>query len=154
MKKVLTVICIMMLLSAYNAGAEGAAESHAHKHHIGVFFGTTHDSHGEDAFTTGLDYSYLLTDRLSVGLLVDRAMGDIDATVAGLAVFLHPWRGLRMLAAAANEHSHGHDAYVTRLGVGYDVHAAGLTVSPLIQADLLEHGEENWIYGVSVGMGF
>ena len=74
--------------------------------------------------------------------------------MAGVAVFVHPWRDLRFLVAGANEHRHGEDEFVVRVGAAYDILISSWTISPIVQADLLEDGEENWIYGLGIGRGF
>ena len=152
--KVLPVLVVLVSLLAVSPSfAQHADAAHGHKHHISIFFGNTHDYHGEDAFTVGLDYEYRLTELLGVGALIDRAGGDILTTVAGAAVFVHPCENARLFGVAANEHHHGEDEFIVRLGVNYDIHVSAWTVSPVVEVDFLEHGE-NWIYGLGIGRGF
>ena len=154
MKTLSMVVLLVSLLATVPAFAQHEDAAHGgHKHHISVFLGNTHDYHGEDAFTVGLDYEYRLTDLFGIGALIDQAGGDIESTVAGLALFVHPCTNARLFAVAANEHSHGHDEYITRLGVNYDIHVSSWTLSPIVEVDFLEHGE-NWIYGLGFGRGF
>ena len=162
MKLMITVLAVWVLTAATLVTAaepEHAVDAHggghhAHKHHVAAFFGNTHDHHGEDAFTVGLDYEFRLNNLLAIGALIDHATGDIDSTVAGAALFIHPWRDLRLLAAGANEHRHSEDEFIVRVGAAYDIAVSGWTVSPIVQADLLLDGEENWVYGFGVGRGF
>ena len=156
---ILTILCLVSMGFATNLYAEhpdgGHTEGHGgHKHHVALFVGNTHDHHGEDAFTVGLDYEYRLTDLFGVGALIDHATGDIESTVAGVGLFIHPLRQFRLLALAANEHKHGEDEFIVRLGVGYSIPVAGWSVEPIIDVDLLSGGEQNWVYGVAVGRGF
>jgi hypothetical protein len=74
--------------------------------------------------------------------------------VVGGGVFIHPWRDLRLLAALGNEHHDGSDEFLTRLGVMYDFFIGDWSISPTLNVDLLESGDENWIYGISLGKGF
>ena len=69
---------------------------HGHKHHGSLFRGNTHDSHSEDAFTAGLDYEFRVHKWFDLAALIDHAAGDIDSTVAGAGVFLHPWGDVRL----------------------------------------------------------
>ena len=55
---------------------------------------------------------------------------------------------------AANEHRHGEDEFIVRLGAAYDVPLSGWTIAPVVNVDLLEGGGENWIYGLGIGRGF
>ena len=153
MSKFITVLAVITTLAAAPAFGQHEEAHHGHKHHVALFLGNTHDDHGEDAFTTGLDYEYRLTDLLGIGALIDWAGGDMKSTVVGAVLFVHPCKNARLLAAAGNEHRHGEDEFIVRLGVGYDIHASDWTLSPLVEVDFLEHGE-NWIYGVSLGRGF
>ena len=154
MKTLSMMVVLVSLLASVPAIAQHEEAAHAgHKNHLSVFFGNTHDYHGEDAFTVGLDYEYRLTDLFGVGALIDRAGGDIKSTVAGAALFVHPCENARLFGVAANEHHHGEDEFIVRLGVNYDVHVSDWTVSPTVSVDLLEHGE-NWIYGLGIGRGF
>ena len=127
---------------------------HGHKHHASLFLGNTHDFHSEDAVTVGLDYEFRVHKWFGLAALIDHAAGDIDSTVAGAGVFLHPWGDVRLLAAGANEHHEGNDEFIVRLGALYDFWVNGWSISPTINVDLLEDNEENWVYGVSFGRGF
>ena len=126
----------------------------AHKHHVAVFFGNTHDYHGEDAFTVGVDYEYRLTDLLGVGVLADFAGDEIDTKVVGGGIFIHPWKEFHLLTALGNEHHKGEDEYLLRLGISYDFMIEKWSISPTLNCDLLESGKENWVYGLAIGRGF
>ena len=154
MKRSVMILVAAVVLATIPAFGQHEEVHHGHKNHLSLFLGNTHNYHGEDAFTVGLDYEFRLHTLLGVGALVDHAAGDIGSTVAGAGIFLHPWGASRLLVAAANEHHHGEDAFVVRVGATYDFHVAGWSISPTVNVDLLEGGEENWVYGLGIGRGF
>ena len=153
MKKIMVVMVAVAACAAVPAFGQHKEDHHGHKHHVAMFLGNTHNYHGEDAFTVGLDYEFRLHSLLGVGALIDHAAGDIDSTVAGVGIFGHPWRDLRLLVATANEHHHGEDEFVVRVGAMYDFPVMGWSISPTVDVDLLPDGEENWVYGFAVGRG-
>ena len=64
-------VCIILALAAATAISAMASGDHpeahhGHKHHVALFLGNTHDHHGDDAFTVGLDYEYRLHDLFGV----------------------------------------------------------------------------------------
>ncbi len=131
------------------------AEGHqAHKHHVSLFLGNTHDYHSEDAFTVGVEYELRVHEFLGLAALIDHAAGDVDSTVAGAGIMVHPCGDLRLLAAGANDHHAGDDEFIVRLGAMYDFWVDGWSITPSINVDLLEDNEENWVYGVGIGRGF
>jgi hypothetical protein len=155
MKKTVWIAAVIAIAGTTVWAQEHAEEGHhGHKHHVALFVGNTHNYHSEDALTVGLGYEYRLTELLGVGALIDYAGGDIEATVAAGGVFIHPWRDLRLLAALGNEHHAGSDEFLTRLGVMYDFFFDDWSISPELYVDLLESGNEDWIYGVALGRGF
>ena len=66
---------------------------------------------------------------------------------------VHPWQGLKVLAAAGWEHAEGHDAFVVRGGAGYDVHLGSLSVGPSIALDRAD-GHYAFVFGAAAGVGF
>ena len=143
------------LFGAQAEEAHAKDDHHAfHKHHVGVFFGGTHDYQDENAVTVGLDYEYRFTELLGAMVFMDYAGGDIDSVVAGGGLFFHPWRDLRLLTAVGKEVHHGHSEFVARLGGLYDFHFDNWTLSPTLMFDVLESGHVNVIYGLGFGRGF
>jgi hypothetical protein len=119
-------------------GGEGnTPEHHYNKHHVAVFLGNTHDYHGNDAFTVGVDYEYRLTDLFGIGGVIDHAGGNINATVIGGGLFTHPWKDLRLATILGNEHQNDHNELLVRLGVSYDFHIEKWILTPVIDVDFL-----------------
>jgi hypothetical protein len=154
MKTLSTLLVVLTVLSASSVFAQHEEAHHGHKHHTAVFFGNTHDHHGEDAFTVGLDYEYKLCELFGVGALVDYAGDDIDSTVLAAGLFIHPMENLGLLIAPGNEHKDGEDEFVVRLGASYNIPMHGFSLAPTIDVDLLSGGHANWIYGIGIGRGF
>ncbi|MBW2267572.1 MAG: hypothetical protein JRH16_03265 [Deltaproteobacteria bacterium] len=163
----MTVItCRILLVAALLHGPTGAAfaaepdegnsEPRHHRHHVAVFLGgaVRDEHHTESGFAVGLDYEYLLTHLLGAGLLVEVATGDLDTVTVVFPLVLHPWRGLRFVAAPGMEiPDHGDVEFAMRLGTGYHFPFGDLTVGPEFNVDLVE-GEPTYVIGVSFGWGF
>jgi len=134
---------------------EGETES-LHRHHVAVFLGggVRDEDHTESGFVAGLDYEYRLTHLLGAGLLVEVATGDLREVIVAFPFTLHPWRGLRFVAAPGMEiPDHGDVEFAMRLGVGYHFPIGHFTVGPEFNADLVD-GEPTYVIGLSFGWGF
>jgi len=139
---------------AEHVDADGEHAHPYHKHHVAAFFGNTHNHHGDDAFTVGLDYEFRFSNLFGAGAFIDLAGGEIDSAVAGGGLFIHPWKDLRLLTAIGNEHLDGHDEFLVRLGTMYDFHVGKWILTPNLNVDLLESGHQNWVAGFLIGRGF
>jgi hypothetical protein len=142
--------------------AARASESHRdetevrHRHHISAFLGgAVRDEHEtEGGFALGLDYEYRLARLLGAGVLVEVTAGELRDVVVIVPVSLHPWRGLRLVAApGANVPSEGDAEFLMRLGVGYRLPIGHFTLGPEFNADLID-GTPTYVFGVSFGVGF
>jgi len=159
MKRIIFMLAGMSVIATAGWCSEEESENHGkehhyHKHHVAVFLGNTHDYHGEDAFTVGVDYEYRLHEYFGIGALIDHAGESINSTILGGGVFIHPWKNLRLLTALGNEHQSGHNIFLVRLGAMYDFRIKGWILSPTVNVDLLEGGHQNLVYGFAVGRGF
>ncbi len=136
-------------------GDDGETESH-HRHHVALFLGGgVHDEdHTESGFVAGLDYEYRLNHLLGAGLLVEVATGDLREVIVVFPFALHPWRGLRFVAAPGMEiPKHGDVEFAMRFGVGYQFPIGHFTIGPEFNADLVD-GEPTYVIGLSFGVGF
>lgn len=156
MKRTIYIWIGIGLMAASGWGAEqgGEEEHHGHRHHVSLFLGNTHDLHGNNAFTVGVDYEYRLNDLFGVGTLIDHAGGSINSTVVGAGLFIHPWQDLRVLTALGNEHQSGHNEFLFRLGALYDFHIKEWSITPALYMNWLESGHQNWVSGIELGRGF
>ena len=91
---------------------------------------------------------------LAAGVVDDHAGGEHDSTFLGGALFVHPWRGLFLMAGLGGEREHGHDALAVRFGLGYQLHLTDhLSVGPSAYLDVVE-GHAKGVVGLSLGVGF
>ena len=146
------------------AEKEGDSEPHAQTHaprHVSVFVGGT-SAGGHRDFTVGAEATHRLPfapNRLSAGALADVAFHKGQSTlVAGAGLFAHPvqqdgFRSLKLLAIPAVESHSGHQKFLFRTGVGYDLHFRGLTLTPTLNFDFVD-GHVAEVFGVSAGIGF
>ena len=143
---------------------EGDSKSHAQTHaarHVSAFVGGT-NAGGHRDFTVGVEATHRLPfapNRLSAGALADVAFHEGQSTlVAGAGLFAHPvqqdgFRSLKLLAIPAVESHSGHQKFLFRTGVGYDLHLGRLTLTPTLNFDFVD-GHVAEVFGVSAGIGF
>lgn len=162
---------------------EGGEDPHGHgegahgefKNEVALFLGNTHRS-DENAFTVGLDYVRLLTDRFSLGVFADYADSKSERDFilgAGVWIELFEHAGILVgggLERATYEGSHGdpdphssesgHEGTRThglfRVGASYAFHFGTqkrFGVAPQAFLDVVE-GHEVWVTGLAVGYLF
>ncbi|WP_299393845.1 hypothetical protein [uncultured Gelidibacter sp.] len=164
---------ILLLLSLFLGNLGSSAQqtvvqtnsdhhSHAGTHHLAVLNGaTTNFTHKSTAYTVGLDYEYRISEVIGLGLLAELILGDANEVLVGIPVFVHPYKGLKLIAsplvaftAAHNSNGHEHkkatDLYF-RIGTGYDFHVNKLSFGPLVNFDVGKTTALN--YGLSFGFG-
>jgi hypothetical protein len=112
-------------------------ESHYHRNHVGLFLGSTHEE-GEHKFTIGLDYEYRFSQYFGIGLLGEY-VGEPDREGVGLVpLFLHPYKGLRFMAAPGVKPKKDEDKFIWRLGVAYRFPIGNWTIAPEFNVDFSE----------------
>ena len=146
--------------------SHGAHQSQG-RHELLLFVGAT-DDRGDWAGTWGAEYGYRFMDHYYVGAFVDRAQGDIRATVVGAAFWARVVRGFGFMfgpgiefldeaheeqgehAAEGGEASKRH--FLARVGTGYAFHVGKrYTILPVVHADFVD-GNIVWVSGVSFGL--
>jgi hypothetical protein len=144
------------VLAAESEREEWAGTS---RHCIGLFLGNTHTDH-DDGFTFGLDYEYRLTEQIGLAGVLDYAT-DVESTVLGAGIFIHMFEDWRLLLAPGFENRHGHNEYLFRTGLYYDIplgevdafRGRELTVSPTFIVDFVD-GHEDLVFGLTIGFDF
>ncbi len=158
--------------------ASGHGDDHAKKNHIAVFLGGTSnfDHHSTD-FSVGLDYEYRLNKWLGLGLMGEAVFAASTELIAGVPLFFHPAKGLKLVIAPigvfTEVHIDSHEVprsdedhyksetlqephkevhFGVRLGLGYDFHLGKLSVGPAINYDV--SNTSALVYGINVGLGF
>ena len=120
-----------------------------------MFAGVT-DTKYDTVETFGVEGSYHANDKVSVGFVVEHMPDAGDGYEANLVlgtVSYEVLNNFRIIGGAGREYHHGHEKPVWRLGAAYDIHVAGLHISPTVAVDFLE-GDENLVAGVAIGKGF
>jgi hypothetical protein len=134
----------------------GEAHGH-HPHHVAVLLGGgVRKEHGEteSGFVIGADYEYRFHRLLGVGALVEAATGDLRDVVLTAPIFLHPWRGLKLLAAPGVEiREAGNSEFLFRIGGAYLFPRGDFTIGPDFVVDIV-NGNPTFVFGVGFGVGF
>lgn len=156
MKYILLIAFVLLLISKFTYAFSG--EKH---HYPGIFIGaTTADS--ETEFSYGLEYEYKFSKLWGAGFVFEKTDdahhgAGVDITLA--AIYLHPWKELRIGAGFGQEkigsytddehHFHkGHKEDLVRASLSYDFHIGGFGVAPTIAVDFID-GETTTIIGIA-----
>ena len=144
-------------------------EHHYHRHHVALFGGVANseievEEHGHEEGETvrtertnvpavGLDYGYRFSSLLGLAGFLEYAGGDVESMVAAVGLFLHATRGLKFLLAPGVEYRDDDTNFLVSTAVYYDIFFGNVTVAPVVNVDFVD-GEQNLVYGISVGYGF
>jgi len=136
--------------------AEPALGQSAGQQTIGGFLGLT-DRNDAD-FTVGAEYEYHLDSMFSVGGILEYtpdAIGSSDATVLMATGNFRPQTvpRLKLTGGVGAEFRRFDDNIRFRIGAGYDVIAAPVTITPRVAIDF-GGGDENVILGATFSQGF
>ena len=159
MKKLLiTALSCLFWSSAFaeETGSEehhGAEEGHD-KNLLALFIGVTRE-HGEGLATLGIEYSYRFHENWSVGAMIERADRDNDSTLAIAFVHVWPWKEL-FLGAGVGRKDPGDERQDTlRATIGYEFElGGGWVIAPQANLDVIEHEEDEEVYGIAFGKQF
>jgi hypothetical protein len=156
-KKLLLVAAVALIITVLSLNtAVFAAESKEanEENEVGLFLGGSHHNH-ENGFSIGLDYEHRISELFGVGGLVEYTTEDFDSWVVAAPVFIHPYMGLRLLAAPGFENRESENKFLVRTGIAYMIPVAkGVAITPEYNIDFITNGEKVQVYGVSVGIGF
>ena len=156
-------IVVALCLSLGSAGAiaeeshsQGthAGEEHHGKHALAAFLGVTHE-HGENLETLGIEYSYRINKSWSVGGVIERAEREKDSTLAILFAHLWPYKGLFLGAGVGRKDPGDERENVFRSTIGYEFELGkGWSIAPQANLDIIEHHENEEVYGLALGKRF
>lgn len=146
-------------------------EGHSSPKHIpGVFVGFT-NANDETEFSYGLEYEYKISKLWGAGIVyekTDDAHHGAGVDVALAAVYLHPWKELRVGLGFGKEkvgsyteddghgHLHHHASHkedLVRTSVSYDFHVGDFGVAPTLAFDFV-NGQTATIFGIAVVRAF
>jgi hypothetical protein len=130
----------------------GHEEYQQHRNRMELFLGNTHE-HGEDGFTVGLSYGYLMQEFIGVGGTFEYAAGHFDKWSVTVPVFMYPYGGWRFALAPGLEHREGENDFLFRVGVAYEFEIGRSSIIPEFDVDFVD-GEKAYVYGLSFGWGF
>jgi len=141
----------------HSSGDEHAHETVHHRHHVGVVVGGgVHFAEDEtrSGAVIALDYEYRVHSLLGVGAAVEAATGDLREVIVITPVTVHPWRGLRLIAAPGVEIRREEPAeFLFRLGIGYLFDVGRFSIGPELDVDIVQ-GEPTIVAGMVFGVGF
>jgi len=129
-------------------------EAHSYHHRIELFLGDTLE-HGEHEFSPGLTYEYRLLHILGIGAFWEFSHKEFDKF--GIPFFIHPYKGLRFVLAPGLDYvkkEHDKFLFLFRTGIGYEFETGRWSITPEINYDFIEEGENALVFGVSFGWGF
>ena len=122
---------------------------------VGAFIGATSFEDSTES-TYGIEAEYRLTERVGLGAVIEHSPEDDHGYEANQLLFIanyHTDMGLRFLAGAGREYSHGHEVPVWRVGAAYDFHVGEFHISPTVAMDYLED-KENAVFGIVFAKAF
>ena len=131
-----------------------AAEASGHPHHLSLIMGVTEKS-AKTAETLGVEYTYRLNKRWSVGGWYEQSFGDFELESFGLLANLYATDNFALLLGGGTERDLFEEPkYFARIGVSYQFHIGSAAAAPVGWIDLIEDGKELYFLGVSLGAGF
>jgi hypothetical protein len=106
--------------------------------------------------TFGLGYEYRTSDNMGLTFLLQRAAGDVDATLLGGGVGIHPSKHLGLLIGSVWESRDSGDSFKIRFGLNWELRAGEqkrTTITPSVTFDMTET-ELVMLFGMSFGRTF
>ncbi len=124
-------------------------------HHLSVFLGGTDTSANNFSFTVGLDYEYRVSHLLGLGVVVEHAYGNIEATSFLAVADIHFTERFIAQIGPGIESSDTHgELVIARVGLLYETELAGFTFSPQIHYDWHDGEADALIVGFAFGLSF
>ena len=147
-----------VLLPALVLCQPGIAEEeagHHSKYAIAGFIGSTR-AHGENEFTLGIEGGMNLSERWSVGVLLERAERERHSTLWLVGLGWHPFGPeLRIQLGLGRKDPSGTTENMFRAAIGYELELKDRWfMKPYIAADFIENEDNEAVFGLYVGRGF
>jgi hypothetical protein len=124
------------------------------KHALGPFFGVTRED-GENLGTIGIEYSYRVNKKWSVGGVIERADRDKHSTL--VIVFAHYWPYKELyFGLGLGRKDPGDERENTLRGtIGYEFEIGkGWGISPQANIDWIENHPTEEVYGIVIAKRF
>lgn len=156
--KVALAILLFFVSSIGQAAEESSHSEHGEAEHlknrVAGFIGATDEDRGNRALTLGVDYNRLFSPSLSIGIGIERALGDLDFTVVTVpfAYRLHEWK---FFAGPGWEKADDDDGTenLIRVGIEYGFEMDGYEIAPVFMMDFI-NDDVVLILGVAIGLHF
>jgi hypothetical protein len=150
------VLLVLMITPQPVRAEEGNAEEEGtpNHHRIELFLGDTFED-GEHDFSPGLTYEYRPIAIFGVGAFWEFSHKEFDKF--GIPLFIHPYKGFRFVLAPGLNYVGEEDRrflFLFRTGIGYEFEMGRWSITPEINYDFIEEGENALVFGVSFGFGF
>jgi hypothetical protein len=137
-----------------NVSEEIHGEEDHRKHAVAVFAGVTRE-HGENLDTVGIEYTYRLHERWSVGGVVERADREKNSTLVIAFVHYWPYKGLFVGGGIGRKDPGDERQNTLRATIGYEFElGGGWAIAPQANLDAIEHEENEEVYGIAFGKRF
>ena len=152
MRSCAALACALLMSACAALEAEEPHDWREAPHHLSVLISDTIEE-DESAASVGLDYEYRTTEFLGLGMVVERAFDEIDATTVLVVADLHITNQFIIQTGPGVEFVDGEEESAYRLGMLYEFERGGYTVSPQVHHDWTS-GEDAFIIGLAFGYGF
>ncbi|MBI5326153.1 MAG: OmpA family protein [Ignavibacteriae bacterium] len=128
-----------------------------HSNHIALFGGATTFQETKETFATaGLECEHRFKDLnylLGIGLFGEAVLADETEYVAGIPIFIHPYKGIKILFAPGVSILKDNIEMIIRAGIGYDIFIGKFAITPGFNIDYVKE-HIVLVYGLSFGIGF
>ena len=154
-----SALLVALLISSGSQAAEedaAEAEAHSHAHHkntVAGFVGITGEERRERALTLGIDYARRLNDRFSLGVGIERALGDLDFTIVSVPLYVHFGHWKWIVGPGGEWEDGAREHFLVRTGFEYAFEREGYEIVPKFLVDFVD-GDTVIIGGVAVAWGF
>lgn len=150
----LSLMCSLNLM-ANEPGHEDGNHGEEHpRHSLGLFVGVTQE-HGESLETYGIEYSYRIHQRWTVGGVIERANREKDSTLGIVFVHFWPWKGLFLGGGIGRKDPASERENTARATLGYEwVFGRGWLINVQANLDFIENHDREEVYGFVFGREF
>lgn len=149
----LLTVLIPGILCAENAHDEHAGAHDFHSNVLGLFGGITSEDRREGALTFGIEYERRFNQSFGLGVVAERATGDLDFWVYAMPIAFHtgPWK--LYIAPGVEDSDHHGSEFPFRVGAEYAFDMGKYELAPQVDIDFV-NGEQVYVLGLVVARGF
>ncbi len=133
--RMLATTLLLTVLIPGMAAAENAHDEHgeAHDFHpnvLGLFGGITSKTRRDGALTFGIEYERRFNQSFGLGVVAERASGDLDFWVFAVPIAFHtgPWK--LYVAPGVEDSDHHGSEFLFRVGAEYAFDMGGYELAP------------------------